>query len=99
MHPVLSSCRFLLSVIRALMEGVRARDELYLARPVFASCAVARRLAAGLAHVEAYLWLVLIVMALELEPTLKDRRGPMRRPHGRKAMPQKEVSTRFALRP
>jgi hypothetical protein len=64
---------------------VRVRDELYLVRPAFAARAVARRLAAGLAHEEAYLRRVLIVMALELEPTLKDRRGPMRRPHSRRA--------------
>jgi hypothetical protein len=85
MHPVLISCRFLLNTLRALIDGVRVRDDVYLHRPVFGSRGMAQRLASGLAHVEAYLRRVLLIMALELEPTLVDVRGPMRRPHGRKS--------------
>jgi hypothetical protein len=84
MHPVLISCRFLLDTVRALLDGVRVRDGVYVDRPAFGTRAMARRLATGLAHVEAYLRRLLLVMALELEPTLVDVQGPMRRPHGRK---------------
>jgi hypothetical protein len=85
MHPVLISCRFLLQTVRALLDQVRARDGVYLDRPAFGARGMARRLASGLGLVEAYLRRVLLVMALELEPTLVDVRGPMRRPHGKKA--------------
>jgi hypothetical protein len=84
MHPVLISCRFLLATLQALLDQVRSRDNVYLDRPAFGARGMARRLAAGLRLVEAYLRRVLLVMALELEPTLVDVRGPMRRPHGRK---------------
>jgi hypothetical protein len=88
MHPVLISCRFLLATLQALLDQVRARDNVYLDRPAFGARGMARRLAAGLRLVEAYLRRVLLVMALELEPTLVDVRGPMRRPHGRKRKAQ-----------
>jgi hypothetical protein len=84
MHPVLISCRFLIDTVRALLDQVRSRDGVYLDRPAFGARGMARRLASGLALVEAYLRRMLLVMALELEPTLVDVRAPMRRPHGRK---------------
>jgi hypothetical protein len=84
MHVVLISCRFLLVTVRAMLDRVVARDDAHL-RPLFASQAMAKRLATGLRHVEAYLRRVLLVMALEIEPTLVDARGPMRRPRGQKA--------------
>jgi hypothetical protein len=84
MDAVLISCRFLLVTVRALLDGVRVRDNVYLLRPAFGSRHMAGRLARGLAFVEAYLRRVLLIMALELEPTLVDVRGPMKRPHGRK---------------
>jgi hypothetical protein len=87
MHPVLSSCRVFLTVLRDLIAGVRAKAG--VARPAFASQAVTRQVAAGLRLVEAYLRRVLIVMALEIEPSLvdaaaQDDSGPLPRPDGRK---------------
>jgi hypothetical protein len=97
MEPVLASCRVVLSVVVALIDGVLVRDNLYLGRPEFAKAAVAGRLAKGLLAVEAYLRRVLLVMALELEHTLKDERGPMKRPHGRKAKNAGNKPPRFVI--
>jgi hypothetical protein len=97
MEPVLVSCRFLLSVVRALIDAVRVRDNLHLDRAEFARAAVAKRLASCLGYVEAYLRRVLLVMALELEPMLEDKRGPMRRPHGRKAKGGVVAPARFVI--
>jgi hypothetical protein len=84
MHPVLSSCRVFLNVLRDLIAGVRAG--IGVERPEVASKAVAARVAAGLRLVEAYLRRVLIVMALEIEPSLVDAPKPMRlrRSNGRR---------------
>jgi hypothetical protein len=88
MHPALHTCRMFLDVLRDLVGDVQSRavmgGHLSTQRPAFAARAVARRLAAGLRLVEAYLRRVLIVLALALEPTLVQKLRPMRRPHGRK---------------
>jgi hypothetical protein len=97
MEPVLASCRVVLSVVQALIDAVLVRDNLYLGRPEFAKAAVAGRLAKGLVAVEAYLRRVLLVMALELEHNLKDTRGPMKRPHGRKAKNAGNKPRRFMI--
>jgi hypothetical protein len=85
METVLASAGFVLSVVRALIDAAWVRDNLYLKRPDFAARAAARRLASSLRYIEAYLRRVLVVIALEIEPMLVDDRGPMRRPHGKKA--------------
>jgi hypothetical protein len=84
MESVLTSARLLLSIVRDLIDAVRVRDDFDLSRPKYASRSVAQRLASGLRYIEAYLRRVLLVMALEIEPMLKDKRGPMKRPHGKK---------------
>jgi hypothetical protein len=84
MHPVLQSCRLFLATLRTLIDSVQRLGMAGGSRRAFASKAVARRLAAGLAMVEAYLRRVLIVMALALEPELVDAPAPLRRPHGRR---------------
>lgn len=84
MHPVLASCHLLLRIARELIDMVWVRDGLHL-RPGQARQSVARRLRQGMRLVEAYLRRMLLILALELEPTLADRpRRPLGRPHGRR---------------
>jgi hypothetical protein len=99
MHAVLISCRFLLATLGAMLDRVRARDDLYLHWPAFASQAVAKRLATGLRHVEAYLRRVLMVMALELEPTLVDVQRPVGRSQRRNAKAKDKVAPHFCILP
>jgi hypothetical protein len=63
---------------------VTTRDNLHI-RPDFASKAVAARLASGLIVLRAFLRRLIILIALELEWGLVDKRGPMKRPHKRKS--------------
>lgn len=79
MHPVLQSCHLLLRIVRDLIAGVAhfgygamgANEDAQVSDFV-ATKAAAQRLAAGLRLAEAYLRRVVLVMALELEPTLID---------------------------
>jgi hypothetical protein len=101
MHAVLLSCQFLLVTVRAMLDRVRVRDDLYLHWPAFASQAVAKRLSTGLRHVEAFLRRVLLVMALELEPTLVDVPRPLGRPQERnaKAKAKGKAAPHFCILP
>jgi hypothetical protein len=99
MHAVLISCRFLLATLGAMLDRVRVRDNLYLQWPAFASQAVAKRLATGLRHVEAYLRRVLLVMALELEPTLVDVPRSAGRSQRRNAKAKGKAAPHFCILP
>jgi hypothetical protein len=83
MNP-LASFAILIATAQNLVSMVRARDNLHL-RPDWASKAVAMRLASGLIVLRAFLRRLVILIALEMEWTLVDTRGAMKRPHGRKA--------------
>jgi hypothetical protein len=88
MHPVLTSCHIFITVLGQLAAALRVQAVRFGQRPEFASKAVAGRLARGLRMAEAYLRRLLIVMALEIEPTLVDTRKPLvlRRGDGIKRM-------------
>jgi hypothetical protein len=88
MHPVITSCQLFLTVLRDLITHLRWTAN--AAR----SATQARKFKQGLRLVEAYLRRVLIVMALELEPTLVEPQTPMKRPHGRKVK-TKSISFRI----
>jgi hypothetical protein len=83
MNP-LASFAMLITTAQSLAAAVTTRDSLHI-RPAFASKAVAARLASGLIVLRAYLRRLIILIALELEWSLVDKRGPMKRPHKRKA--------------
>jgi hypothetical protein len=95
MHPVLNSCRLYLRVLADLLGAVHPNSGLPTASwPQYASKAIAARFRRGIRIVEAYLRRVLILMALEIEPTLVDARRPLFRPKERKwRMP----SVRFSV--
>jgi hypothetical protein len=84
----------LIATVQRLVAAVHTRDNLHL-RPPLAPKAVAARLAGGLRVLRAFLRRLIILIALDMEWTLVDTRGPMRRPHGRKSVP---ASTGFALK-
>jgi hypothetical protein len=83
MNP-LASFAILIAAAQSLASMVNTRDQLHL-RPAWASKAVAMRLASGLIVLRAFLRRLIILIALELEWSLVDKRGPMKRPHKRKA--------------
>jgi hypothetical protein len=83
MNP-LSPFAFLIATVKSLASAVSARDNVYL-RPALARKAVAARLASGLRVLRAFLRRLIILIALDMEWTLVDARGEMKRPHGRKA--------------
>jgi hypothetical protein len=83
MNP-LASFAMLIATAQSLASAVNARDNLYL-RPKWARQAVAMRLASGLIVLRAFLRRLVILIALELEWGLVDKRGPMKRPHKRKS--------------
>jgi hypothetical protein len=83
MNP-LASFAFLIATVKSLASAVNARDHVYL-RPPLARKAVAVRLASGLRVLRAFLRRLIILIALDMEWTLVDTRGEMKRPHGRKA--------------
>ena len=83
----------LIATVQRLVAAVHARDNLYL-RPPLAPKAVAARLASGMRVLRAFLRRLIILIALDMEWTLLDTRGPMQRPHGRKSVPS---TTKFAL--
>lgn len=85
MDSIPASCRAFLLIVRDLIGCVRADASVRGALVAVAPRAMARRLAAGLRLVEACLRRLLLVMALEFEPMLVERRGPLGRPHGRTA--------------
>jgi hypothetical protein len=83
MNP-LSSFAILIATAQSLAAAVNTRDQLHL-RPPVACKAVAMRLASGLVVLRAFLRRLVILIALELEWGLVDKRGEMKRPHMRKA--------------
>jgi hypothetical protein len=85
MNP-LAAFSMLIATAQSLAAAVGVRDELYL-RPAFARKAVAARMVTGLRLLRAFLRRLVILIALDLEWGLVDTRGPMKRPHGRKAKP------------
>ena len=81
MHPVLQSCHLLLRLVCGFIAGVRHSGcGSAQASDFVATRAAAQRLVAGLRLAEAYLRRVLLIMALELEPTLVDVPQPLGRP-------------------
>jgi hypothetical protein len=85
MNP-LSSFAMLITTGQILASAVTTRDNLHL-RPVVSTKAVAGRLVTGLILLRAYLRRLIILIALKLEWSLVDKRGVMKRPHGRKMTP------------
>jgi hypothetical protein len=83
MNP-LASFATLIATAQGLADAVNVRDNVYL-RPALACKAVAARLGSGLILLRAFLRRLIILIALDLEWSLVDKRGPMKRPHGRKA--------------
>lgn len=80
MNPI-APFEFLIATVQSLVAAVTTRDNLHL-RPALARQAVAMRLRSGMVVLRAFLRRLIILMALELEWTLVDKRGEMRRPHG-----------------
>jgi hypothetical protein len=83
MNP-LASFAFLIATVQNLVAAVTTRDNLHL-RPALARQAVAARLRSGIIVLRAFLRRLIILMALELEWTLVDKREEVKRPHGRKS--------------
>jgi hypothetical protein len=94
MNP-LSTFAFLIATAKSLAIAVNARDSVYL-RPALARKAVAVRLASGLRVLRAFLRRLIILIALDMEWTLVDTRGEMKRPHGRKSAAS--LSSKFSLK-
>jgi hypothetical protein len=92
MNP-LAAFTMLIATAQNLAAAVNTRDDLHL-RPQFARKAVAARLVSGLMVLKAFLCRMILLIALDLEWTLVDTRGEMKRPHGRKA----KSTTRLNLR-
>jgi hypothetical protein len=85
MNP-LASFTFLITTAQSLVAAVNTCDNLHL-RPSTARKALATRLISGMRLLRAYLRRLIILIALELEWGLVDKRGDMKRPHGRKMKP------------
>jgi hypothetical protein len=85
MNP-LASFAMLITTGQLLASAVTTRDNLHL-RPAVSTKAVAGRLITGMILLRAYLRRLIILIALKLEWDLIDKRGPMKRPHGRKMTP------------
>jgi hypothetical protein len=83
MNP-LASFAFLIATVQSLVAAVTTRDNLHI-RPPVARKSVATRLASGLAVLRAFLRRLIILIALEMEWSLVDKRGAMKRPHKRKS--------------
>ena len=80
----LAAFAFLIATVQSLVAAVNTRDNLHL-RPALARKAVAARLASGLRVLRAFLRRLIILIALDMEWSLVDTRGVMKRPHGRKS--------------
>ncbi len=80
MNP-LASFTFLIATVQSLVSAVTTRDDLHF-RPAWSRKAVAVRLASGLRVLRAFLRRLIILIALDMEWGLVDKRGAMKRPHG-----------------
>ncbi len=83
MNP-LAAFAILIATVQSLVAAVNTRDNLHI-RPPLARKAVAARLVSGLRVLRAFLRRLIILIALDMEWSLVDTRGPMKRPHGRKS--------------
>jgi hypothetical protein len=81
---VLASFSFLIATAQRLVDVVRTRDNLHL-RPATARKSVAARLVSGLGVLRAFLRRLVILIALELEWGLCDKRGLWQRRCDRKS--------------
>jgi hypothetical protein len=81
MNP-LAAFTMLITVAQSLASAVSTRDDLHL-RPETARKTVAMRLRSGLILLRAFLRRLILLIALDLEWGLMDKRGEMKRPHGR----------------
>jgi hypothetical protein len=81
-----TSFAMLIATAKMMVDMVTTRDNLHL-RPHVVRKAIARRLAGGLAVLRTFLRRLIILIALDLEWGLVDKRGPMKRPHKSKAKP------------
>jgi hypothetical protein len=79
MNP-LASFTTLIATAESLAAAVNTRDNLHL-RPPLARKAVAARLVSGIRLLRAFLRRLIILIALDLEWSLIDKRGVMKRPH------------------
>ena len=84
MNP-LAAFAFLIATVQSLAAAVNTRDNLHI-RPPVATKAVAARLASGMRVLRAFLRRLIILIALDMEWSLVDPRGVMKRPHGRKSV-------------
>jgi hypothetical protein len=85
MNP-LTSFAFPMATAHRLLAAVITRDNLHL-RPHLARKSVAARLKSGISVLKAFLRRLIILMALELEWGLVDKRKPMTRPKTRTSTP------------
>jgi hypothetical protein len=92
MNP-LASFAFLITTVQSLVAAVTTRDNLHI-RPRLARKSVAARLVSGMRLLRAFLRRLIILIALEMEWSLVDMRGEMKRPHGRTAT---SSSMKFSL--
>ena len=83
MNP-LAAFTFLITTVQRLVAAVNTRDNLHL-RPPVAYKSVAARLASGMRVLRAFLRRLIILIALDMEWSLVDMRGAMKRPHKRKS--------------
>jgi hypothetical protein len=80
-----TSFAILIATAQSLVAMVNTRDDLHL-RPECARQSVAARLKTGLIVLKTFLRRLIILIALDLEWGLVDKRGPMKRPHKRKSI-------------
>lgn len=86
MNPTAANFTRLIAVAQSLAAMVNTRDDLHL-RPQIARKSVAGRLVSGLIVLKTFLRRLIILIALDLEWSLVDKRGEMKRPHKRKSKP------------
>jgi hypothetical protein len=91
MNPTAADFTRLITVAQTLAAMVNTRDDLHL-RPDYARKSVAARMVSGLIVLKTFLRRLIILIALELEWGLVDKRGEMKRPHKRKSKPSEGFS-------
>jgi hypothetical protein len=82
---------FLITTAQSLVAAINTRDNLHL-RPTLARKAVAARLVSGMRILRAFLRRLIILLALDLEWSLVDTRGDMKRPHKRPSKPSLSIA-------
>jgi hypothetical protein len=94
MNPTAANFTRLIVTAQTLAAMVNTRDDLHL-RPDYARKSVAARLKSGLIALKTFLRRLIILIALDLEWGLVDKRGEMKRPHKRKSKPSEGFSLRL----